>query len=212
MAAIFAVAKSSLTRSQTYVFTPLGWGREGGGREYHKNGNRVFSANRSHSRSFRSTLYRVYISSRETPVSVCVVLKLIPLRDAKHFKPRPQSFLGILLKISFEQLVSFAAVIRVVTHRSSPLTATHSGRDPFNQNFGKFRSKTEWIGSVQPEKFRKKWSTFRGRPLFSVGPVRSKWIVPFGHSDAFSIPGPRCSVSSMYKMEENPYHCTFMDC
>ena len=30
--------------------------------------------------------------------------------------------------------------------------------------------KTEWIGSVQPEKFRKKRSTFRGGPLFSVGP------------------------------------------
>ena len=28
-----------------------------------------------------------------------------------------------------------------------------TGRDPFNQNFRKFRSKTEWIGSVQPEKF-----------------------------------------------------------
>ena len=34
------------------------------------------------------------------------------------------------------------------------------GRDPFNQNFRKFRSKTQWIGSVQPEKFRKNWSTF----------------------------------------------------
>ena len=29
------------------------------------------------------------------------------------------------------------------------------GRDPFDQNFRKFRSKTEWIGSVQPEKFEK---------------------------------------------------------
>ena len=29
------------------------------------------------------------------------------------------------------------------------------GRDPFNQNFRKFRSKPQWIGSVQPEKFRK---------------------------------------------------------
>ena len=77
------------------------------------------------------------------------------------------------------------------------------GRDPFNQNFRKFRSKTQWIGSVQPEKVRKKWSTFRGGPLFSVRPVRSV---------RFSIPGPRCSVSSMYKMEENTYHCTFMDC
>ena len=34
------------------------------------------------------------------------------------------------------------------------------GRDPFNQNLQKFRSKTQWIGSVQPEKFRKNWSTF----------------------------------------------------
>ena len=33
-------------------------------------------------------------------------------------------------------------------------------RDPFNQNFRKFRSKTQWIGSVQPEKFRKNGSTF----------------------------------------------------
>ena len=34
------------------------------------------------------------------------------------------------------------------------------GRDPFNQTFRKFRSKTLWIGSVQPEKFRKNGSTF----------------------------------------------------
>ena len=36
----------------------------------------------------------------------------------------------------------------------------HIGRDPFNQNFRKFRSKTQWIGSVQPETFRKNRSTF----------------------------------------------------
>ena len=36
----------------------------------------------------------------------------------------------------------------------------YNGRDPFNQNFRKFRSKTQWIGSVQPEKFRKNGSTF----------------------------------------------------
>ena len=77
------------------------------------------------------------------------------------------------------------------------------GRDPFNQNFRKFQSKTEWIGSVQPEKFRKNQSTFRGGPLFSVGPVRSKWTVPFDHSDPFSIPVPRCSVFSMSNMAEN---------
>ena len=45
------------------------------------------------------------------------------------------------------------------------------GRDPFNQNFRKFRSKTQWIGLVQPEKFRKNGSTFWGGPLFPVGPV-----------------------------------------
>ena len=45
------------------------------------------------------------------------------------------------------------------------------GRDSFNQNLRKFLSKTQWIGSVQPEKFRKNWSTFRGGPLFPVGPV-----------------------------------------
>ena len=54
------------------------------------------------------------------------------------------------------------------------------GRDPFNQNFRKFRSKTQWIGSVQPEKFRKNGSTFWGGPLFPVGPVGIlvEWIAP----------------------------------
>ena len=40
------------------------------------------------------------------------------------------------------------------------LSTVDSGRDPFNQTFRKFRSKTQWIGSVQPEKFRKNGSTF----------------------------------------------------
>ena len=120
---------------------------------------------------------------------------------------------GSMLKVPNKDKHSSAMIGR----RAEPLRyhgkekETHElGRNPFNQNFRKFRSKTEWIGSVQPEKFRKKWSTFRGGPLFSVGPVRSKWTVPFDHSDPFSIPGPRCSVSSVYKMEENTYHCTFM--
>ena len=45
------------------------------------------------------------------------------------------------------------------------------GRDQFNQTFRKFWSKTEWIGLFQPKKFPEKQSTFRGLPLFSVGPV-----------------------------------------
>ena len=40
--------------------------------------------------------------------------------------------------------------------------------------FPEFRSKTQWIGSVRLEKFRKNGSTFWGGPLFPVGPV---WIL-----------------------------------
>ena len=60
------------------------------------------------------------------------------------------------------------------------VTTSLVGRDPFNQNFRKFRSKTQWIGSVQPEKFRKNGSTFWGGPLFPVGPVGIlvEWIAP----------------------------------
>ena len=36
-----------------------------------------------------------------------------------------------------------------------------SGRDPFNQNCRKFPSKTQWIGSVQPEKFRRNGPPFK---------------------------------------------------
>ena len=32
---------------------------------------------------------------------------------------------------------------------------------------------------------------------------RSKWNVPFDHTDPFSIPGPCCSVSSTYKIRQN---------
>ena len=73
------------------------------------------------------------------------------------------------------------------------------GRDPFNQNFRNFWSKTEWISQVQPEKFRKKRSTFRGGPLFSVGPVRSKWTVPFDHSDPFF--NPRTSLFGIFRVQ-----------
>ena len=59
-------------------------------------------------------------------------------------------------------------------------SASLQGRHPFNQHFRKFRSKTQWIGSVQPEKFRKSWSTFRGGPLFPVGPlwILVEWMAP----------------------------------
>ena len=59
--------------------------------------------------------------------------------------------------------------------------------------------------------FQNTRSTFRGGPLFSVEPVRSKWTVPipFDHSDPFSIAVPVCSVFSMYNTAENTYHCSF---
>ena len=40
------------------------------------------------------------------------------------------------------------------------LLASTLGGNPFDQNFRKFRSKTQWIGSAQPEKFGKNWSIF----------------------------------------------------
>ena len=50
------------------------------------------------------------------------------------------------------------------------VSLTEYGRDPFNQNFRKFRSKTQWIGSVQPEKFRKNWyTTYPGRTGLNFG-------------------------------------------
>ena len=58
------------------------------------------------------------------------------------------------------------------------------GRNPFHQNFQKFRSKTQWNGSVQPEKFQKNECTIWGGPLFPVGPVGIlvEWIAPQDYS------------------------------
>ena len=68
-----------------------------------------------------------------------------------------------------------------VSRYRRPLKIRDFGRDPFNQNFRKFWSKTRWIGSVQPEKFRINGSTVWGGPLFPVGPVGIlvEWIAPF---------------------------------
>ena len=60
------------------------------------------------------------------------------------------------------------------------ITQGGKASDSFNQNFGTFRSETQWIGSVQPEKFRKNWSIFWGGPVFQVGAVGIlvEWIAP----------------------------------
>ena len=59
-------------------------------------------------------------------------------------------------------------------------TSWNFGRMDRAQNFRKFRSKTQWIGSVQTEKFGKNWSTFWGGPPFPVEPVwiLVEWIAP----------------------------------
>ena len=53
------------------------------------------------------------------------------------------------------------------------------GHDPFNQNFQKSRSKTEWISSVQPEKFRKSQSTFEVDLFCQLGRSDRKLSIPF---------------------------------
>ena len=54
------------------------------------------------------------------------------------------------------------------------------GARSIQTNFPEIPSKTQWIGWVQPEKFRKNGSTFWGGPLFPVGPVGIlvEWIAP----------------------------------
>lgn len=55
-----------------------------------------------------------------------------------------------------------------IRHMLPPLTPklVPKGRDPFDQNLRKYRSKTQSIGSVQPDKVRKNWSTYLGGILF----------------------------------------------
>ena len=92
----------------------------------------------------------------------------------------------------------FKSVLEKMTYSSVVM-----GRDPFNQNFRKFRSKPQWIGSVQPEKFRKNRSTFWGGPLFPVGPVwiLVEWIAPMERNYSSLTQGlwggGRCSLRSV---------------
>ena len=79
------------------------------------------------------------------------------------------------------------------------------GRDPLNQNFRKFRSKTQWIGLVQPEKFRKNWSTYWCGPLFPVGLVwiLVEWIAPRDVLRDILLPALTfgCSVALRYSLK-----------
>ena len=92
-----------------------------------------------------------------------------------------------------------------------------TGHDPFNQTFRKFRSKTQWIGSVQPEKFRKNGSTFWGGPLFPVGPVGIlvEWIAPtvsLPGSVLFPSPGAREAVAGDWDGRKIPWEWDWRSC
>ena len=110
-------------------------------------------------------------------------------RQARNFKTNVPKILD--LKSSSEQIFSenWRWVPLMAVHEWSHLSGRSGdgfqGRDPFNHNFRKFRSKTQWIGSVQPEKFRKNGSTFWGGPLFPVRPVGIlvEWIAPQDYQD-----------------------------
>ena len=88
----------------------------------------------------------------------------------------------------------------VAKRKGLPMMLYEKGRDPFNQNFRKFRSKTQWIGSVQPERFRINGSTFWGGPLFPVGPVGIlvEWIASKRDSKA------RLLVLAVRLFSQNP--------
>ena len=54
----------------------------------------------------------------------------------------------------------YGNISHFINHSVRKLPMVSFGCDPFNQNFRKFWSKTQWIGSVQQENFRKNGSTF----------------------------------------------------
>ena len=75
----------------------------------------------------------------------------------------------------------YGNISHFINHSVRKFPMVSFGCDPFNQNFRKFWSKTQWIGLVQQENFRKNGSTFWGGPLFPIGPVGIlvEWIAPF---------------------------------
>ena len=72
-----------------------------------------------------------------------------------------------------------------------------------HQNFWKFQSKPEWIGSVQTEKFPKK--TVKGGQLYSVGLVRSKLTVPFDVSGKILNPSTSLFITFSVVSSNNIY-------
>ena len=78
-----------------------------------------------------------------------------------------------------------------------------NGARSIQPKFPEILVKTQWIGSVQPEKFRKNWSTFWGGPLLPVGPVwiLVEWIAPMNLIQNI----PACFLWLKYSVQE-PQH------
>ena len=87
----------------------------------------------------------------------------------------------------------------------SPPRWKNLGHDPFNQNFQKSRSKTEWISSVQPEKFRKSQSTFQVDLFSQLDQPDRKLSI-----QSVTDPVPR-GILFMFNMEKNTYQCGFCE-
>ena len=73
----------------------------------------------------------------------------------------------------------------------SVMTHWVQGHDPFNQNFWKFQSKTQWISSVQPEKFykNKMWTTFFGQTTVwskNDHSIQPFWLILIPSASRFS--------------------------
>ena len=118
---------------------------------------------------------------RELQIMLLVWVKYFTYKDVVFWCTVPTSIKGFsLFHAPRWWWKSFSKNVYKEMQKNARGLERDFGRDPFNQNFQKFRSKTQWIGSVQPEKFRQNRSTFWGGSLFPVGPVWMlvEWIAP----------------------------------
>ena len=123
---------------------------------------------------------RIFSSKSEAPLRLSrkIHYRLFQLQESQQVTRSPRLPFCVFVTRDW---------VQVLPARARALDV-NNGRDPFNQTFRKFRSKTQWIGSVQPEKFRKNGSTFWGGPLFPVGPVGIlvEWFAPYTFTVIFA--------------------------
>ena len=107
-----------------------------------------------------------------------LVLQVINLVLFVMYRNRANKSSWILIDLQSVELFGFYSVY-----------IKYFGQDRVNQNFWKFRSKTQWISLVQPEKFRKNGSTFEVDHL-SWSDQSAFWLNgsnPLGHLRPLSM-------------------------